>query len=259
MTPLSVRRVWPLLPVVALLVGGCAGLPKTHEVKVDAIAKPAADAQSYRLKSKDPRLGEENLRYHEAADFVRTALSGKGMYEAPNDAKADVIVEMEYGLDAPRTKMERVSVPVYAQVGGGVRYDTVPVADSRGNVSTRTVAVYDPPRNELIGYEEMPRAVTIYEKYLRLTARENKPASEGRPPSELWSVQVSAEDESKDIRKYLPIMASASIDYIGKDSTNQQVVRVRENSPGVEFIKQRGMGDGNSTTLAVQAKVAPKI
>jgi hypothetical protein len=257
MTPLSVRRVWPFVAAAALFVGGCA--TGTHEIKVDAIAKPAADAQSYRLKSKDPRLGEENLRYHEAADFVRTALSGKGMYEAPNDAKADVIVELEYGLDAPRTKVERVSVPVYAQVGGGVRYDTVPVTDSRGNVTTRTVAVYDPPRNELIGYEEMPRQVTIYEKYLRLTARENKPANEGRPPAEIWSVQVSAEDESKDIRKYLPIMASASIDYIGKDSTNQQVVRVRENSPGVEFIKARGMGDSNSTTLAVQSKVAPKI
>jgi hypothetical protein len=256
MTPYPIRRVWPFVAAAALFAAGCAST--THEVKVDAIAKPQNDAQSYKLKSKDPRLGEENLRYHEAAEFVRTALSGKGMYEAPNEAKADMIVELEYGLDAPRTKIERVSVPVYAQVGGGVRYDTVPVTDPRGNVSTRTVAVYEAPRNELIGYEDMPKAVTIYEKYLRLTARENKPATEGRPPAELWSVQISAEDESKDIRKYLPIMASASIDYIGKDSTNQQVVRVRENSPGVEFIKRGMGGDANTTTLAVQAKVAPK-
>lgn len=236
---------------------GCA--TSTYEVKVDAITKPVAagDGQSYRIKSKDPKLGEENLRYREAAEFVRTALSGKGLYEAPSEDKADMIVELDYGMDAARTKIERVSVPVYAQRGGGVRYDPVPVVDSRGNTSLRTVAVYEPPRNELVGYDDMPRQVTVYEKYLRLSARENKPASEGRPPSELWSVQVSAEDESKDLRKYLPMMASASIDYIGKDSSSQQVVKVREDSPGVEFIK-RGMSS-DTTTLAVKSTVAPKI
>jgi hypothetical protein len=239
-----------------MIVAGCA--TSSYEVKVDAITKPVAatEAQSYRIKSKDPKLGEENLRYREAAGFVRTALSGKGLYEAHSEDKADMIVELDYGVDAARTKLENVSVPVYAQRGGGVRYDPVPVVDSRGNTSLRTVAVYEPPRNELVGYDDVPRQVTVYEKYLRLSARENKPASEGRPPSELWSVQVSAEDESKDLRKYLPVMASASIDYIGKDSTSQQVVKVREGSPGVEFIR-RGMSS-ESTMLAVKSTVAPK-
>src|ERR1041385_1400398 len=107
MTPQFIRRVWPLVAAGTLFAAGCAS-STTHEVKVDAIAKPAAEGQSYKLKSKDPRLGEENLRYHEAADFVRTALSGKGMYEAPSDDKADMIVEIDYGLDAPRTKLESV-------------------------------------------------------------------------------------------------------------------------------------------------------
>lgn len=246
-------RVAGLL-VTAVALGGCAS---PYEVTVDSISKPAAaQSQSYKIKSKDPRLGEESLRYREAAEFVRTALSGKGLYEAPSEAKADMIVELEYGVDSPRTKIERVSVPVYAQVGGGVRYETVPVTDPRGNASLRTVAVYDPPRNELIGYDEVPRQVMIYEKYLRLTARENKAAAEGRPPSEIWSVHVSAEDESKDLRRYLPVMASASIDYIGTDSNNQKVVKIREDSPGVEFIR-RGMSDG-TTTLAVNAKAGPK-
>src|SRR5438876_51253 len=79
----------------------------TYKVKVDAISKPVpTGTQSYALKSKDPRLGEENLRYHEAADFIRTALSGKGLYEAPSEERADMIVELEYGMDAPRSKVE---------------------------------------------------------------------------------------------------------------------------------------------------------
>ena len=233
---------WGFVAAVMFAAGGCAS-SNTYKVKVDAITKPVpAGAQSYKLKSKDPRLGEENLRYREAADFVRTALSGKGLYEAPSEDRADMIVELDYGMDAPRSKVERVSSPVYAQVGGNVRYDTVPVVDSRGNTSFRTVTVYEPPRNELVGYDEVPRLVTIYEKYLKITARENKSASEGRPPAELWSIHASAEDESKDLRKYLPIMASATVDYIGQDSSNQKIVKVRADGPGVGFIR-KGMNE----------------
>lgn len=248
-----------LVSAVAILAGLFAGCStsSTYQVKVDAITKPApVAAQSYKLKSKDPRLGEENLRYHEAADFVRTALSGKGLYEAPTEERADMIVELDYGMDAPRAKMERVTVPVYAQVGGGVRYDTVPVTDSRGNTSYRTVAVYDPPKNELIGYDDVPRVVTIYEKYLQITARENKPAAEGRPPAELWSIHASAEDESKDIRKYLPIMAAATADYIGQDSSSQKVVKIKADGPAVEFIR-KGMSDPANSAAAGQS-AAPK-
>jgi hypothetical protein len=94
----------------------------------------------------------------------------------------------------------------------------------------------------------VPKQVTIYEKYLRITARENKIASEGRPPAELWSIQASAEDESKDLRKYLPIMASATMDYIGEDSTNQKVVKVKADGPGVEFVR-KGMAEDSSSPV----------
>jgi hypothetical protein len=226
-------------------------------VKVDAISKPAAAAngQSYKLKSKDPRLGEENLRYAEAAEFVKTALSGKGLYEAPSEEKADVIVELEFGMEKPRSKMETVSSPVYAQVGGGVRYESVPVTDGRGNTSYRTVAVYDPPRSELVGYDDMPRLVPVYEKYLKISAHENKPAAEGRPPAELWSVQATTEDESKDLRKYLPILASASMDYMGGDTSNQKDVKVRADGPGVDFIRK---GMSSAPAAAPQQPAAPK-
>jgi hypothetical protein len=247
MNPTLIRWLFPLQgAALALLFSAGCSTSSTYKVKVDAITKPVpTGAQSYKLKSKDPRLGEENLRYREAAEFVRTALSGKGLYEAPSEDNADMIVELDYGMDAPRAKMERVSVPVYAQVGGGVRYDSVPVTDSRGNTSFRTVAVYEPPRNELVGYDDVPRMVTIYEKYLKITARENAPASEGRPPAELWSIHASAEDESKDLRKYLPIMASATVDYIGQDSSSQKTVKVRADSPGVGFIR-KGMSETSS-------------
>jgi hypothetical protein len=248
MNPKSPPVLFPLLAVVVVAVaGGCASSP-AYPVKVDAMSKPAAvAAQSFKLKSKDPRLGDESLRYREAADMVKTALSGKGLYEAPTEAAADMIVELDFGMEAPRTKVETVSTPLYAQLGGGVRYDAVPVMDARGNTSYRTVAVSEPPRTELVGYDDMQRQVMIYEKYLTITARENKPATEGRPPAELWSIHASAEDESKDLRKYLPMMAAATVDYIGQDSSTQKTVKVRADGPGVGFIR-KGLADPATTS-----------
>lgn len=220
-----------------LLSGGCS--TPAHQVKVDAIAKASpSEAQSYVLKAKNAPVEEENLRHREATEFVRTALSGKGLYEAPSAERADMVIELDYGLEAPRAKVQRVTVPIYAQVGGGVRYESVPVRDARGNVSMRTVAVYDPPHSEVVGYDEVPRLVTVYEKYLKITARENKPASEGRPPAELWSIHASTEDESKDLRKYLPIIASATVDFVGQGSTQQTTVKVRADGAAVDFIRK---------------------
>ncbi len=265
MTPNVAPRVSPVVLAVSLALCGAGCSTSTYEVKVDSISKaPTASAatagsepQSYKIKSKNPALGDENLRYKEASDYVKTALSSKGLYEAPSQDRADMIVELDYGMDAPRTKIETVSVPVYAQAGGGVRYEQVPMTDAKGNKSYRTVAVYVPPRTELVGFDDVPRQVTIYEKYLHLTARENKPASEGRPPAEVWSVNVSAEDESKDLRKYLPILASATAEYIGKDSTNQRTVKIKDPSQLTEFIR-KGMNDPTPSPVAAAPLAHPK-
>ena len=77
------------LSAVLALLGGC-NATKTYTVQVDAISapvavgEPAANGQSYHLRTRNPQLDEGSLRYKEVADYVRTALSAKGMYEAPN-------------------------------------------------------------------------------------------------------------------------------------------------------------------------------
>lgn len=237
MKPLPARIA--LLSGFALLLGGCT---TTYQVQVDAISQAtpaAASAQSYEIQSNDPRVDPESLRHKEVASYVKTALSGKGMYEAPPGVKADVVVIVDYGMEPPRVKYETETFPIFAQVGGGVRYVQMPVTDRNGRVvGYQTVAVYDPPRTEIIGYEEQVKPVIVYEKYLKISARENREATEGRPPAEVWSVNVSAEDESKDIRKYLPILASATADYIGTNTQEQKPVKIKEGDEVVGFIRK---------------------
>lgn len=226
-----------LFVAVGLFLSGCG---TTHVVKVDSLSKPKAeDAISYEIKNRNPLVADDSLRYKEAAGFVKTALSGKGMYEAPPNTKADVVVDLDYGVGPPQMKKETVSEPVYITIPGQIRTERVQVGtDSQGRPIYQTVTVQDPPTTEFAGFREYVVTVTIYEKYLKMSARENKEVAEGRPQQEVWTVDVTSEGESRDIRKNLPVLVAASIEYIGKDSQGQKTIRIKDSSSDIAFVKK---------------------
>jgi len=228
-------------------VAGCS--TTTYTVQVDAIAKPTetgaaatAAPQSYSIRSKNAKLDESSLRYKEVTDYVKTALSGKGMYEAPRPENADVVIDIDYGMDAPRVKFETMSTPIVMQTGGS--YETkreerlIRKPDGTTEVIYVDVQVYVPGRTEFVGMREEVTPVIVYEKFLKVSARENKEAAEGRAPAEVWSVNVSAEDKSQELRKYIPILASATADYIGTNTKESKPVTIDENAEVVKFIKK---------------------
>jgi hypothetical protein len=225
------------LAVAGLLLAGCA---TTHEVKIDSLAKPNAEpAISYEIKNRNALVTDDSLRYKEAAGFVKTALSGKGMYEAPAGVKADMVVDLDYGVGPPQAKRELMSEPVYITLPGQIRTERVQVGtDAQGRPIYQTVTVQDPPRTEFAGFREYYVTVVVYEKYLKLAARENKEVAEGRPPSEIWTVDVTSEGESRDIRKNLPVLVAATIDYIGKDSQGQKTIRIKDTNSDIAFVKK---------------------
>ena len=233
-----------LLMTLAALCGGCAS--SSYNVQVDAIALapgpgPAAPPQSYQIRVNNPKVDEDSLRYKEVAGYVRTALSSKGMYEAPPTGKADLMIEIDYGMETPRVKFETVAAPiVYLQQNEGIHYDEVLVYNGPNNpVGYRTVeSPGTPVRVEMLQTENSIRPVIVYEKYLKVSARSNTEAVEGRQPPEVWSVNVSAEDESKELRRYLPILASATADYIGTNTKQETPVKLKEGDEVVGFIRK---------------------
>ena len=226
-----------LLAATGLALGGCA---TTYEVKIDSLAKPNAEnAVSYQINNKNPMIAEDSLRYKEASDYVKTALSGKGLYEAPAKVKPDIVVDLDYGIKPPESRRETVTEPVYITIPGQIRQERVQVGtDAQGRPIYQTVTVQDPPTTEFAGYRDYQVTVTVYEKYLRLTARENGPAVEGRPPAEIWTVDVTSEGQSRDLRKNLPILVAASIDYIGKDTHGQKSIKMKDTDRDVGFVKK---------------------
>lgn len=233
--PRPLRLLCLTLTVWAL--SGCAS--NTLDVKINSIAnaeKPTGT--SYRVVTKNGGDPNTDLRTKEAVNYVKAALSGRGMYEAPNPENADMVVEVDYDVEPPRVEFETRSVPVFARVEGGMRSVIVPTRNSNGTVSYRRVTVMDPPTQELIGFEQQTIPVTVYEKYLRVSARENVASGDEAPPQQLWSVYVSNEAEDNDIRAALPVLASVVVDYIGVTTEKDQEVKVNSNDAEVAFIKR---------------------
>lgn len=86
--------------------------------------------------------------------------------------------------------------------------------------------------------QEVVQPVLVYEKYLKVSARENRPASADRPAAEIWSVNVAAEDDSQELRRYMPVLASATADYIGQNTKAERTVTINEGDESVAFVKK---------------------
>ena len=233
--PQSSVPVRSLIAVALLPLAGCKST--TYVLQVDAINQTgpvaqAAEPKSYRVRSHNPNVADDSLRYNEVSAYIKTALSGKGLYEAPTAESADLIIDIDFGMENPRMKYQTVVKPVIVmsvsqpkpQTGKGL---FVPINGSVGQ-----------PIGKIEGFREEAEPVVVYEKYLKVSARANREVVEGRPPPEVWSVNVSAEDPSNEMRKYMPILASATADYIGQNTKQEKAVTVNEGDESVKFIKK---------------------
>jgi hypothetical protein len=222
----------------ALLLSACAS---TYEMKVDALTRPKVDsAASYKIVNRNPTIDTDTLRYKEVEKAVKTALSGKGMFEAPSAEKADLIVNLDYGINPPKVTEEERKNPIFLSTPGQMRSEVVQTGtDRQGNPIYTNIITQEPPRTEYVGDENFLVPVVTYEKYLRLSARENKPAVEGKQPLEVWSIDVTSEGSSNNLRKYIPLMAAATIGYIGKDTSGEKKVKLTDAKDGdIAFVKK---------------------
>jgi hypothetical protein len=244
MTP-RFRLVSPHALLCAAALVSCAGCKTTtYVLQVDAISprgevvKQTDGPRSFKVRSSNPRVEEDSLRYHEVAQYIKTALSGKGLYEAATAESADLIIDIDYGMETPRMKYETVDTPIMGLQAGPPQLRNILVKTANGTVVYKQVGLPSTPVRRVVGWKEETEPVIVYEKYLKVSARENREAVEGKPPPEVWSVNVSAEDQSNELRRYMPILASATVDYIGTNTRQEKAVTVHEEDETVKFIKK---------------------
>ncbi len=206
-----------ILACLALgVVTGCATTPPktSHVIKVNAVALEAPQkGTAFALVPARGAVDDSTLLYAEAARVVTHALQTKGLYVAPTIEKAAVIIELDYGMAPPRSSA-RAAAPA------------MPPREVRAGVPTET---------DVANLRSAARGPL--EKHLVLTARETKRADD-EPPRTLWKVELSTVDLSNDLRKYLPLLATAALDQIGVDTGGDQLVRVDETDKSVQLLRK---------------------
>lgn len=214
----------------------------TYRFTVDAVRHPDLPpaGPAYEVVTSNPEIDPDAPIARRAEGYVKTALSSKGLYEAPEGTAPNMQVEVDFGMDPPRREVRTHMEPVYRIVPGERRTYSYTVTDENGKTRVVTEVVQDPPREVLVGWREIQDIYILYPKYLRITARETPDQAGDRPPRELWSIYVTNEDEGKDLEQYLPLMVSAAMDSIGQDSTSEKKVVLSNDDERVVFVK-RGM------------------
>jgi hypothetical protein len=218
---------WAIVALSAALVTGCtqtagvklAGAP-THVVKVNATAvEPPKKGTAFTIVPSRGSVDDSTLVYAEAARVVTSALQTKGLHAAPRVEKADVIIELDYGMAPPR---------VFGRNGEPPPPEPPPTPP-RAGVPTET---------NIANLRSSARGPL--EKRLTLTAREAKKNTDDTPtpPRTLWSVELTTIDLSNDLRKYFPILASVALDQMGTDSGGAQLVRVSEADKTVGLLRR---------------------
>jgi hypothetical protein len=211
-----------------MVVSGCAS---SYQFKVDAVSNRAVEmgTGSYRITCASPEMDEQDIRFQEAAGFVKTALSSKGMYEAPAGIVPDMTIEIDFGMEGP------IEVVEYREMGGIPT--NVALDPTNRRVTTPNGAANF---NYIIDLQSatVPVVVTYYDKFIRITAREDESRVEGdRAPRTAWSLVVANRDTNADLREYLPLLVSAGMDAMGSESEPNEKIVLSQQDNRVLFVK----------------------
>lgn len=219
---------------MALLSLGCTTTDE-FEFAIDAISHqplPTGRAASFRIQNCNPAITEDSLRFQEAAGHIKTALSGRGLWEAPDLASAALIVELEYGIEAPHLIRREVDVPIFGEVR---------------DVSGQNVTLHPPGEGEsslggddsqLVAYGSQSEEIMVSEKHLMVTCRQNRVPTAGEPPVTLWRVSASIENPSRDLRDCLPVLATAIMKKIGTATDGVTLESLPSTDPSIVFIRR---------------------
>ena len=223
------------LAALVLLLSGCT---QRYAFKIDAIADgQVAGGNSFYLVSGNPDMKENDLRFREGAQYVATALEGKGYTHARDIATADMLIEVSFSVGEPKDVVNVNRYPETYWSPGMAFSVSVPVYDSSGLiVAYRSRMVYRPPRSYTY-WEDHIDTSTVFRKELTLTAYDNRLGASVKDPKQLWSVTVSNIDYSENLRAYLPYLVAASLPYIGEDTGSQVFMYLDKDDPQAAFIR----------------------
>jgi hypothetical protein len=208
--------------VAALFLSGCA----TTRFIVDTRRDPEipATGDSYLLRCGAAGWSQIAPPTEQVARYVRAALASKGLYEAPPGTPANLSIEVSYGMDPSQrkvvSKVDPLSQPPPWPTNRTIVVD--PLTSDQPLVRNRE------------GYLVTTSVTVTTRKFMRISARETGGASARR---ELWSVEVTNNDESREFAAYVPLMIAAAMDALKPSTTGRFAIDLARDDERVAFVR----------------------
>jgi hypothetical protein len=222
------------LPLLLLYVG----CQTSETLTLDATSRPAKEpVQSYSLVVKDPAIETDTLRHQEAERLVKAALSGNGLYEAPDPARADMAITIDYGIGPARTETALVSHPIYRSVPRSHTESVLTGTTPDGREIYTSVTIEDPPDVVYAGEDTGTVRETVYDKRLVLQARKARPDAPNGAPDDLWTVEVLSTGPNHNLRQSLPVLAAVALDHLGEETDGPKAIRMSD-ADAIAFVKK---------------------
>lgn len=236
------RAIFPGFILSLLLLSGCATQYSVYVDALTAVPAVAGRGASYTMVSATPGVESTDLFFKEVVRHVGPALEKSGFRAAAEGQVGDLQIAVDAHLSDPLVETRQYSEPIYFDSPGYVQTIRVPVVGQDGKVSHYAYTRYwTGPRTRFAGYVDRDQQITVYDKVLRLSAKEV--GADGEVGAEAWAVTVRLRSPSTDYRSALPYMMVAAQPYLGSRTEGEIVVRVSEEAEELAQYKTR-LGDG---------------
>jgi hypothetical protein len=238
-----------ILMIYLIVLCSCSSSSWTnYKVEVSSFSKTNSilenKKQSYILKNKNNQ-NSNPLEYEEYAKYIHNSLNKIGFLNTNNQKKADLIIEVEYGISGPKTNIVNETVPVQKYIPSqSYKYE---IDGKEGEITSNS--------QWTTTYENVNQTETTYIRHLNLVAKSKN------NNSVIWTTSISSEGYSDDLRSVLPVMIAASSDYIAKNTGKKEVISINESDKRILEIKglnNKRLPASTSTQLAEPKKTEPK-
>jgi hypothetical protein len=216
------------------LLAGCAGTGVPAGPAPETVADPE-NAVPYRLvlAGQGDALAREQM-----TKAVQAALAARGWRPAVTPAEAAQVVTLDLQLGPPHDGLVRSSEAEYEVTPGKVEYQSVAIGiNATGGTIYDMVPVKQPDTRIYTGEHPVTVTRTVFEKRLRLTARDSG-AAPGGPERVAWSVEFVVEGPSRDWRRMLPALAGPGRPFLAPEVAASTVLHLDEDSGRIESVEQ---------------------
>jgi hypothetical protein len=210
---------WTLPLAAGLLLAGCQTATYNYDLEIDSVAAVGQRwGPTYEVRPLPGSPADTDPFFGGVATIIGEELEGKGLIPVVPGKEPDLIVLVDYGIRPPKIEYRVVTVPT-AMGMGVVGIDPVTGAPIRSRPMGAATGGG--------GFTEEVQPVTIFEKYMILSAVEGKIDPERGSRKELANVEVVSGDQRPELEPYLPVLAMATGRQLGAPTSEVEEVTVR--------------------------------